>query len=48
MKYEGDGDRNSYWCAWNNPQRLGTGSGRLRNKKTSGDQQQHYKDRLEY
>ena len=34
MKHENDGDN---WCAQNNPQRLGKGTERLRNQRTSGD-----------
>ena len=30
-------DTNSNWCAQNNPQRFGKGTGRLRNQRISGD-----------
>ena len=37
MEHEGDGDTNCNWCIRNNPQRLGNGTGKLGNKRTSGD-----------
>ena len=37
MEYEGDGNTNCNWCAWNNPQRLGKGTRRFVSKKTVGD-----------
>ena len=37
MDREGDGDTNCNLCARNIPQRLGTGSGRLRNNRTRGN-----------
>ena len=37
MEHELDSDTNCNWYAWNNPQRLGKGTGRLRNQRTSGD-----------
>ena len=37
MEYEGDGDANCNWCTRNNNQRLGKGTGRLRNLRKSGD-----------
>ena len=37
MEHESDGDDNYNWCTWNNPQRIGTGTGRLRNQRTSED-----------
>ena len=37
MEYEGDGDTSCNWCTQNNPQRIGKGTGRLGNEKTSGD-----------
>ena len=36
MECESDDDTSSEWYTWNNPQRIGTGSGRLGNK-TSGN-----------
>ena len=32
MEHEGNGDTNCNWCTWNNPQRLGKGTVRLRIK----------------
>ena len=37
MEHQGDGDTNCNWCTWNNLQRIGKGTGRLGNKKTSVD-----------
>ena len=37
MEYEADGNTNCKWCTWNNPKTIGKGTGRLRNKRTSGD-----------
>ena len=37
MVHNCDGDTNCGWCTWNNPQRIGKGTGRLGNKRTSGD-----------
>ena len=37
MEYEGDDDTNCGWCTWGNPKRIGKGTGRLGNKRTSGD-----------
>ena len=37
MEHIGDSDTNSNWCTWNNPQRIDKGTGRLENKRTSGD-----------
>ena len=37
MEYEVNGDTNYNWCAWNNPQRISKRTGRLGNKRTSGD-----------
>ena len=37
MDHKGDGDTNYNWYAWNNPQKIGTGTGRLGNKRTSSD-----------
>ena len=38
MEHEGDGDTSCNWSTWNNPQRIGKGTGRLGNKRTSWDQ----------
>ena len=37
MKHDGVGDTNCNWCAQNNPKRVGKGTGRLGNQRTSGD-----------
>ena len=37
MEHEGDSDTSCNWSTRKNPQRLGKGTGRLRNQKTSGD-----------
>ena len=37
MEHEGDGVTNCNWCTWNNPQRIRNGTGRLGNKRTTGD-----------
>ena len=37
MEYESDGDTNCNWCSWYNHQRINTRTGRLGNKRTSGD-----------
>ena len=37
MEHEGDDDTNCNWCARNNPQKDGKGTGRLGDKRTSGD-----------
>ena len=37
MKHEGDGDTSCNCCIWNIPQRIGKETGRIRNKRTSGD-----------
>ena len=34
MEHEGDGDTICGRCTWNNPQRIGIGTGRLGNKKS--------------
>ena len=36
MEHEGDSDTNCDWGARINPHRIDKGTGRLRNKKTSG------------
>ena len=41
MEHEGDGDTSCNWCTWNSPKRLGTGTGRFRNKRTSGDRPEY-------
>ena len=33
MEHEGDGDTNCSWCTWNGPQKLGKGTGGIRNQK---------------
>ena len=37
MDQESHGDTNCYSYTWNNPQRIGVGTGRLRNKRSSED-----------
>ena len=37
MEHEGDSDTDRNWCTWNNLQRIGKGTGRLGNKRPSGD-----------
>ena len=37
MELESDGDTDFAWCIWENPQRIGTGTLRLGNKRTSRD-----------
>ena len=37
IKHKGDGDTNGNWYTWNNPQRLGKETGRIRNQRMSGD-----------
>ena len=37
MEHEDDSNTNCNWCSWSNPQRIGKGTGRLGNKRTSGD-----------
>ena len=37
MEHEGDGDTNYNWCSWNNSQKIGKGTGRFEDKRTSGD-----------
>ena len=41
MKHEGDYDTKSCLCTWNNPQKIGESTGRLGNKRTSGDTQEY-------
>ena len=36
MEYKDDGNISCNWCTWNNLQKIGKGSGRLGNKRTSG------------
>ena len=38
MEHEGDADTK---CTWKNPQKIGTRTGRLGNKRTSGDPPDH-------
>ena len=35
--HEGDSDTNFNWCTWNNPQRIGKGTERFGNKRTTED-----------
>ena len=37
MEHEGDGDTSYNWCAWNDLQRFGKGSGRLKIREHEGD-----------
>ena len=37
MEYEGDSDTNCNRCAWNNPQRFGKGTRKLKNQRTRRD-----------
>ena len=37
MEHDSDGDTSCNWCTWNNPQRIDKGTGRLGNKRISGD-----------
>ena len=37
MEREGDGDTDCNWCVWNNLKRIGKGTGRHGNNRTSGD-----------
>ena len=37
MEHESDDDTDCNWCAWCSQQRFGTGTGGLKNKRTSGD-----------
>ena len=37
MKHESDDDTNCNRCVWYNPLRIGKGTGKLGNKRTSGD-----------
>ena len=37
MEHQRDGETNCNWCTWYSHQRIGTGTGRLENKRTSGD-----------
>ena len=39
MEHEDDGATNCSWCAWNDPQILGKGAERFRNRRTSYDHQ---------
>ena len=35
IEHEGDSGTNCNWCTWNNHQRIGKGTGRFGNKRTS-------------
>ena len=48
MEHKGDSDTNCNWCNWNNPQRIGKGSGRHGNLRTRPSRLQHYEDWPEY
>ena len=37
MEHKGDCDTNCKWSTWNNPPKLDKGTGRLGNKRISGD-----------
>ena len=37
MEHESDGDTNCDWCTQHSRQRIGTGTGGLEDKRTSGD-----------
>ena len=37
MEHEGDDETNCSWCTWNNPQRIGKGTGKFGNKRKSRD-----------
>ena len=37
MEHEGDGDTNCNWCTWNNPQKIGKGTRRLRSQRRRRD-----------
>ena len=37
MEREGDGDITCDWCTWDNPKRIGKGTRRFENQRTSGD-----------
>ena len=37
MEQEGDCDPSCNWYTWNNPKRIGKGTGGLANKRTSGN-----------
>ena len=41
MTHEGDGDTIFGWCTWNNSKRIGKGTGRLGNNRTSRDHQNY-------
>ena len=41
MKRKSDGDTNCNWCTWNNLQRFGKVTRKLRNKRTSWDHPEH-------
>ena len=37
MEHESDDDTTCNWCAWNNHERIGEGTGGLKNQMTTGD-----------
>ena len=37
MNHEGDGDTSCGWCTWDDPKKIGKGTGRLGSKRTSRD-----------
>ena len=46
MEHEGDDDTICNWCTWNNPQRIGKGTGKLENKNTNGDHPDNSIDKI--
>ena len=42
VEHESDGDTNCNWCSWHSHQRIGTRTGGLENKRTSGDHLNYY------
>ena len=41
MEHDGDRETNCGWCTWDNPQRIGRVTGRVRIKRTSWDHQDY-------
>ena len=37
MEHEVDGETNCKWCVWDNPQKIGTGTEGVGDRRTSGD-----------
>ena len=37
IEHENDGDTSCYWCTWNNPEKIGEGTPKRRNKRKSGN-----------